>query len=471
MNKTEIKKFKINSIYSGINLFIKLFINVFIFIVIARVNFVSVVEFGILTYAISVGMIFILLADYGIETYAIRDIAGGIIKESEYKYIFSFRVFLSIISFLLFLIYCTISDANNFTFIVMIVLAYFIGFLSRTIQLFFQGNEKFKTETKARFFEDSIFLLFVMSNILYFKDFELFAVLFFISRFIGFVFNYFLFKKVFGFHLQLSFKISNIKKLFYNAFSFALLSILPTFMINIDTIMIRNLLTQEINFINTQIAYYSASAKIFVIFTFIASIFQKALLPQLSRLKKNTQLFLSSIYTLNNAMFNFNLISSIFIFYYAKNIILLLYSDKYIEATPFLQLISIIVILRTTVAYGLYFTILDHLRVRIFSSLILFISFITLSFYFIPKFNGIGALYAILFAYMVDWSYVLYKTFKIHGNVFLGLNKIFIFVNGLLFFVLIRILDLNFFLAIIFTAFYLLCVFIIFRKNIEKLIL
>ncbi|BCD62072.1 hypothetical protein NitYY0826_C0941 [Nitratiruptor sp. YY08-26] len=470
MNRKEYKIFKKNIFYSAISFFLRIFVNVIIFLFIAKADFVKVSDFGLLNYAIGLGIIFTLLSDYGIETYAIRDIAAGKIKINEYSYIFSFRVFLSIISFLLFLIYCLIFKVEGFIFVLLIVISFYFNFLTRTVQLFFQAVEKFYFETKSRILENLILIFFIFLNIFYFKNFILFGWLFFISRLLGFLYTYNLFKKEFGFYLKIKFNKFKVKKFFFKSFSFALLTILPTFMVSLDVVLIKNLIKNTINFINTQIAYYSASVKLFVIFTFIAGVFQKALLPQLSRLKRNKELFFKSIHLLNNTLLNFNLISAIFIFIYAKDIITLLYSQKYIEAVIFVKLVAIIIVLRTSAAYCLYFTILDFLRIRIYSSLILLILFLSFSFYFIPKYNGIGALFAMIIGYIGNWIYIFYQIYKRKEDLFLGLNKLFTILNCLFFYFLLKFLSFSFLNAIILSILYLVVIYyiLLIRKGVRN---
>lgn len=304
----------------------------------------TVDNIGISNYSNSLMTYFILIAIFGINTYGLRELSK--VKDSKEK---SNNIISEMITLNLF----TTISAYIFLFILVMSVPYFYELrkyiLIASGQIFFYAfswewilasKEEYGIisliNVASYIFVTLLTLLFVKND----NDVYLYIFLTYLGNILNSIINFIFLKCKYQMHFKLKrFKMSRFKSIWV-IFSN---TVLQTIYVNIDTLMIGIMLNQY------QVGLYSASVKIY---TILKTVFSTPITVCISR----------CAYYFNSDKNKYNeLINSIIggllvvvlpcivgVIYYAKDILYLIYSDKYLMSASSLQILSIVFVISLT---------------------------------------------------------------------------------------------------------------------------
>ncbi|MBF0300822.1 MAG: flippase [Oligoflexia bacterium] len=191
------------------------------------------------------------------------------------------------------------------------------------------------------------------------------------------------------------FDIEIFKKLYAECWPLILSSIAVMIYMKIDQIMLKHLADER------AVGIYSVAVKLsepwgFVAVNIIASIFPTIVLAKQKSLKD----YYNKLQKLFSFMTCFALIISIPITIFAHQIIGLIFSEKYVESVPILQIhIWSNLFVFWAVAQDPWDIVEKHTKFVCFKSVFAAILNVGLNFYLIPRYQGIGAAWATLISY------------------------------------------------------------------------
>lgn len=352
-------------------------------------RYLSVNDFGILSFAMSFSALMTLIIDLGIALFATRDMSRDNNLISEYiGKLIPLKMILAIFSIILSIIILLIMGKNRVTIfvsIIFIVQAIFISFDS-LIQGSFQAVSKIRFIAIGGILTSIITLSFIIFVIFFNYG------LIFIS--IAYLFGYLvttlylygnMLKHVIKPKLGLDFKF--YKYAILNSIPFALTILFTTLYFSIDTIM----LSVIIGDFSTGI--YNASYKIINVLVGLFPIYQTVFFPLMSKLfKESDDLLKLSFAKSIKYLLLFIIPISLFVAVYANQILNLIYGSKYSVSTGVMQiLIWVIIFLFINAASSTLLNASDkESSVTKIYGVVAFINF-GLNLIFIPFLSYIGA--------------------------------------------------------------------------------
>ncbi len=278
-----------------------------------------------------------LLADFGVDRLTVRDVARDI--GSSRKYLVNTLIFKSIsivpVGILLIAVVHLANYPEDTTELFLFALPILvIGVLAAPFSSVIQAHEKIYVISYLDIFQGlivslaGIILLLLGQGI---KSLLVMNIFFSVARFGILIY---ITNRILGgvWHpLNSGFVAGLVKK----AFPFAILSILGLIHYKVDYFMISKLLGTE------ELGLYAAAYKVFDNIVMLGVAFNTALFPTISTLFRESKEKLRGVY--EGLQKNFTILSlplTILIFFFAKEIILLLYGDQYYESINIMMILS-----------------------------------------------------------------------------------------------------------------------------------
>lgn len=409
-----------NSLFSFISLTCRLFGSSLIFIIIANLPNVGVNEFGQITYAMALSGIFIIFSEFGFNPLLIRDIAADQSRLHSYtRSVFSLRLLLTIIGFSLLYFYLSFASitSQGRLICIIIAIAFYLSSLSTDFQAIFQSQEKMYLELFCIAVENISILIMILLSFLFKPNIVEIAFIFLIAKSIAFIINYL----ICGRFVLWVYPIINIqlwKKLLWEAFPFALAGIITTGIVQIDTVLLRELSVSDPE---SNVGLYQAAMRLFLVPMLLPQIVLKVFLPQMSRMHgQSGPGLVRNLSQVNHILFTIGLLVGLVTFFRGSDLIQLLYGNKLISAGPLLQILGITIMMRFGAAYNLYFTIRNRVWFRVCSGLVGLAAVIFFNVLFIPKFGAMGVAYASILSHIIYWIPWFIAMYKSEGNILLG---------------------------------------------------
>jgi len=193
----------------------------------------------------------------------------------------------------------------------------------------------------------------------------------------------------------------------------------------IDQVMIKEMLDSK------SVGYYAVAVKLSDIWLFITVVLTQSLAPSIVNAKKvNNELYLERLQVMYNLLVKISVFISILMFIFSKDIILLLYGEKYQNSIEILNIYiwSIIFIFLSNGSWSYYLN--ENLQ-KIASMRLLYgaIINIILNVYFIDYFGLVGAAYSTIISYSISSYFINYFYKKTRENFSLQSKSILNFLN------------------------------------------
>ncbi len=310
---------------------------------------IGIDKFGLVNFALSVGLYFGAIIQFGFGITAVREIArhrGDAVKiEQIYSATLTFSVLLALISVVLFtFMVLSFDEFNNYLNLYIYTIA-FIVFQSLFPIWFFQGMEKMKYITFLSLGTNVMFLISLFAFVKQEDDFILVPLINAIAAFITFIIAIILINKQFKVNFTRP-KIQEIKSIYKNSYHAFINQLAPN-LYNNSGIFLLGLFGN-----NTLAGLYSAATKVIDAMGSPAYILSNLFLPLLSRDLKKHKVF-------QKIMLPFGFILTAFTFLMAEYITKFLFSADNVEVETYIRGLSIsIFLLFTTITYGTNFLML-----------------------------------------------------------------------------------------------------------------
>lgn len=373
----------------------------------------SLEDFGVFNIFIVLASIGSIVTQIGFLQVITREIARD---RNNFKFLFNKTSLLFVFSFIVvsFLIVGYIVYFEGITdsiFIIMTIGLTLGMFLWNYFEAFFFGIECFKYSYSINFVIPIIFLILIFFNIVEYKEFD---------KLIGLFVSYFFSKNIiYGYFYQKEYR--SYKKINYVfTINEYIKPVSKFFMIHILSLPVSYLPTifLSLNLSKTEVAVFSASNKISLALNLIITSLNKVIYPKLSALYKQDR---KKFLTENNFIFNLVLvlamIFTLFVSSMSKEIILLLWGEKFVNTIQIFALqswVTLLALLHSVIGVIAFSGNYEHKIVKY--SFINAILVLSLSYYF----SFSGSFYMVIAmgtAYFI--SYMLHFNAIINGELFL----------------------------------------------------
>jgi len=387
-------------------------ISINLFITIYLVRYLGPQKFGLLSYAISYFSIFSSFASLGLDNILVRELVSDADKKNL---LLGTSIYLRLIAasatILLVMIAILVTGEDFLTSILIISISSSVIFQSfNVIDYYFQAMVQSKYVVYSQFVSliiasvVKILLIYYKANLIYF------AITITLESILLALGLYFIYKKYnFGkLNWQFSYEVS--KKLLKDSFPLILSSIVIAVYMKIDQIMIKKMLT------DSELGFYASAVKVCESFYFIPMALTNSVFPAIINAKKKGEKFYKiRLQQLYNSVTWISIGITIPITIFTPQIITSLYGEKFISASPVLQIyIWSTVATFWGVASSQFLIAENFTKISFYRTLIGMITNVVLNFILIPRIGIIGSAIATLISYSAaTFSLVLWKdTYK-----------------------------------------------------------
>ncbi|ADC47374.1 polysaccharide biosynthesis protein [Methanobrevibacter ruminantium M1] len=415
-------------------------------IIIAR--YLGVSDYGIVSFAVSFTGLMGIVMDLGISTYITREIAKH--KDLVRKYfnnIFLFKLILAIILFILSGLILYVMGYSHLTIIVTLVFTIELIFMSMTTFLngVFQAFEKVKYQAIGAILNSSFLLIGILITLGF--DLGVISIAFAYTVAYSIYFSYMFLSYVKTFsrpHLELD--TNFIREVIIKSIPFGLTNFFYSIYFSIDIVMLSYLAGDYAT------GLYKSAYNIINVFTTFFVVYQSVIFPVMSKFFKESQNLIKVSYELSVKYLLLIIIPiSIGIFFYARPVVDLIYSNQYsLASTPVQILIWTVSFLFVNGAAAVLLNAIDKEKTVTKIYIIAAIFNVCLNLILIPRFSYDGAAIATVLSEILITIITLYHIFKTDYKPDLGLlkNVIKLIVCGIILFVALYYLNLSLWFAI-----------------------
>lgn len=299
-------------------------------------RYLSVSEYGILGFAISLTGILTILTDLGISTHIVRHIATD--YDTTPKYLgnaIPLKSLFALLTCIITLIILILIKSNELTisitllFTLEMIFKSFVSLLNGAFQAFEEGKYQGITNTIL----NTLLLIFILISI--FTDLGIYGITFsyVLANLISLIYAYYAFQK----HItKPKYEIDKTfcKKITILSLPFAATGFLATIYFSIDVVMLTNMVG------NYATGIYNATYKLITILTVFYSVYGAVIYPVMSKFYKNDEklLLISFEKSIKYLMMIIIPLSFATIFY-SHDIIYLIYGNKYNQASSVLSIL------------------------------------------------------------------------------------------------------------------------------------
>jgi len=366
-------------------------------ITIYLVRYLGPLKFGLLSYAISYFGILSSFASLGLDSILVRELVVDADKENQLLATsFYLRLIASVATIFLVLMTLLATSEDISTSLLIIIISSSVIFQSfNVIDYYFQAKVQSKFVVYSQLFSliisaiIKVFLIYYKANLIYF------AIAITIESLLLSLGLYFIFKKENLNKLKWQFDYDIAKKLLKDSFPLILSGIVIAIYMKIDQIMIKNMLAAN------ELGFYASAVKICESFYFIPMAVANSVFPAIisarTRSKKLYKLRLQQLYDLMSWI---SIGIAIVITLFASQIVILLYGEKFISASPVLQIYIWSAVATFLGVASSQFLVAENLtKISFYRTLIGMIINVILNFILIPRVGIIGSAIATLISY------------------------------------------------------------------------
>jgi len=421
---------KRNLLYSSISSILKFYSGALIFILIAR--YITISDFGILNFGISLGLIVSTSAEFGYSLMASRDI-----PQKAYEiglYIYNTLIQKAIISILIsgiFMTYLAIIYTGQDLSIGQIFIIY--GICSSFIA-YYQSLFRAKNYFQYELYTTLINAIFITAIILLLINnewqIEQISLALLISRVIQIFIVTLLYHVTFKQENQFKIDWRIQKYLTKNSWSFGLHFIVGTLYFQIDT--------QMLNYFwgNEAVGLYQAPFKFIMLMLICFEVIFQVYLPYIA--DQFTKSIQYTVHVLLKKLLKYltaiSLLAFVAIIVLNELLIKIIFGEAYIDSAPLMPILAGMVVIRVIASlYGILLTVGDYQNYRVKAVFVSLLFSLTCNFYFIPKYGIYGAAFVSIFTHLVlvtMYVFFIKKYFK--SSLISSLGKVKLLISAIL---------------------------------------
>ena len=399
--------------YSSASTLLQLYSGSIVIILLAKL--LEIEEFGDFAYGVSLSGIISTCAEFGFSLMTLRDVPQKRYEQQPYVINVLFqKTIISIVVFLLGVIYLHIfigSGSKGFWIKILFLIdgvvlsycAYFIALL--------QSVGRFNHETRATFVNAVLLSLMILLLVYMHVPFPVICIFFVLTHFTR------LLLLLNGVGKFISFKSPVLdatiqKYLLKNSWSFGLHFVLGTLYFTIDAQIIYLLLG------NAQLALYDAAFRIVTIVLLITNVIMQVFLPYLSaKFTTRDDHFDRIVILLLNLLLFIGYYFALFVCVFEKQIILLVYQEKYLGLAPLFVPLLLVCVLRSVAGlYGTLLTLSHNQITRVKAVLGSLLVSAVANGLLIPRYGIKGAALASLITHTFLVTVYIISTKKVYSN-------------------------------------------------------
>lgn len=409
---TTIKK---NIGFSFITACSKLLGGIGVLIILAR--FLSLSDFGLFSYILTITSSIILFIDYGFNIKLLIDIPRNtnIIEEIVSTSLIVKCLFFVIISIFLLMFYLFgLFEVDQIILTLCLFISLFLFSLNNTFLSLFKSTNNYFIETKIVVIDN--FLLFSLILITgWFTDkLYLIGISFLVAKTITFLFSYYYYKKQF-FLLFISIRkqVNEIRI----GLPFAVHYIVGNIFLNIDTLILAYFVSQQ------DLGLYQSGIRLIIGAGILLTIVNSIYLPLLS---KETQL-IEKTKELNLYLFFISCVITFPFLFFPKYIILVIYGSQFLGAVELFRIFGLIIFLRIIGAsYGIVLSISNNQIYRAIALIVSIIIMVVLDTLLIPTSKNmlLTAAYILLFSHIIITCVYIFIAHKRYKTFFIPTKKL-----------------------------------------------
>ncbi len=434
-------------------------------IIIAR--YLGVSDYGIVSFAISFTSLVGIVMDLGMSTYITREIAKN--RNSVNKYfnnIFIFKLILAIILFFISGLILYLLGYPQWTIFITLLFTIELIFISMTAFLngIFQAFEEVKYQAIGSILNSSLLLIGILITLGFDLGVVAIALSYTLSYFL--YFSYILLKYIQTFSFpKFEIDVKFIKRVLIESIPFGLTNFFYTIYFSIDIVML--------SYISGDYAtgLYKSAYNIITVFTTFFVVYQAVIFPVMSKFFKESQNLIKISYELSIKYLLLIIIPiSAIIFFYARPIVDLIYSNQYsLASTPVQILIWTVLFLFINGAASVLLNAINQEKTVTKIYIIAALFNVCLNLILIPVYSYDGAAIATVISEILITILTLYFISKTNYKPDLSLLKsvIKLVICGIILIIILYNIKVSLYLAIpIGLAVYLLSLFL--TKSIDE---
>ena len=434
-------------------------------IIIAR--YLGVSDYGIVSFAISFTSLVGIVMDLGMSTYITREIAKN--RNSVNKYfnnIFIFKLILAIILFFISGLILYLLGYPQWTIFITLLFTIELIFMSMTVFLngVFQAFEEVKYQAIGSILNSSLLLIGILITLGFDLGVVSIALSYTLSYFIYFSYILLKYIQIFSFP-KFEIDIKFIKRVLIESIPFGLTNFFYTIYFSIDIVML--------SYISGDYAtgLYKSAYNIITVFTTFFVVYQAVIFPVMSKFFKESQNLIKISYELSIKYLLLIIIPiSAIIFFYARPIVDLIYSNQYsLASTPVQILIWTVLFLFINGAASVLLNAINQEKTVTKIYIIAALFNVCLNLILIPVYSYDGAAIATVISEILITILTLYFISKTNYKPDLSLLKsvIKLVICGIILIIILYNIKVSLYLAIpIGLAVYLLSLFL--TKSIDE---
>jgi O-antigen/teichoic acid export membrane protein len=397
-----------NLLFATITTISRLLSGFFLIFFLARI--LTIDDFGIFTYSLVFANILVLIVEYGYNLKLSKDTAKNPSKISKITFkAVKVKILLILPLFFIVSMLKWIDFIELKTFYVLFILtnaAIFNSFANHFL-IPYRSINKFNIETFYVFINN----LFIFSLVLFiaynFNNLLFIAITFMVIKSFFMVATFLRFNKDFGIILE----DINIKKELLDTLPYAIHIAVGAMYLNIDTIILKEYVD------NYNVGIYQAGMRSLGAATIGLGVINSVLLPRLSSLSSDKKSLITLTTRMNKYIILFGLSIAVMINLLDKELIYIVFSEKFIDLKQYVFLFSIVIFMRYFGSvYGTLLTISDNQKIRTIGVSLTLFMIIILDLFLIPIYGLYGALYSLILAHIVLNSIYIYFSYKEYGS-------------------------------------------------------
>lgn len=324
-----------NVFWAVLGKFANIFSGLFVGVLVAR--FLGPSDFGLMNYVISYITLFSIISTFGLDNIEIRELSKKNLKQKEVLGTsFCLRFFLAL--FTCFLVYFTTLSYESDNKTILLIMIYSLSYIFSSLNIirnYFTSIIQNKFIVKSELLR--IFIGGIIKVLLVYFNFDLVyfiwsLVLDFFLISLGYLFSY----KGLGYSIfQWKFNFDVAKFLIRESLPLVFSGAAILIYQKIDQLMINNMLDSK------EVGLYAVGSKLSEFAIFIPVIISQTVTPLLIKLREEDSLkYNQKTIAYFDIVFWSALLVSVFMFFLAEPIILLMYGDVYLDAVPAFKIMS-----------------------------------------------------------------------------------------------------------------------------------
>lgn len=195
-----------------------------------------------------------------------------------------------------------------------------------------------------------------------------------------------------------------------NNFEYAIFFLIGGLLLKIDVLILKQFVTNE------EIAIYQSGLKIIIGSSIFIMLLNSVLIPHLSYLKKQINIFSKRVRLINSLTIISTIALCFFIYMIKENFVQIIWGDKFTKLNELMNFIIVVIGLRYLEAiYGILLTLAEMQKKRSFTVIITLVIIILGDYILIPLYEIKGAMIVMLIAYLfslITNIYFVKKTYK-----------------------------------------------------------